>query len=369
MKVIEVDIKNDSILNPGIDRRTEVFKWGLTSKDNQYPSIVEHLSKESVTAKRCINKVLAAIIGKGFTDGETVVHPDGTTLNELGRQLGRELAKQNNCFIHVGFNVDYKPSKLKHISSKRVRIGKSDDENYSGKFCVADWESKRISKEDIKAIDRFNLSPKVVEAQVSKAGGIEKYKGQILHLSVDSSYKYAPSDMHSVFEDCEFEKLSKSFRRNNARYGFLNSKIAIVGKMSAEEERSFKSDLRGLQGGENASNMLVYQASTAGADVEKQVTIKDFSSKLDDKILAYSDSTAESNICKAFSVPVPLVSSKSEGIFGNSGEMLRQMKIQLYEEKEFERMMLEEAIGKILKNGDFTIKDASIIDPFNTDDQ
>lgn len=368
MKGIDIDIKKDTVLNPPIDRRSECFKWSLNGKDNQLPAIVEHLINESVTARGCVRRVVNAIIGKGFKDGSTIVHPSGTTLNHIGRQSGTELGKQNNTFIHIGFNAEYKPAKMKVISAKKVRIGRSDDEDYSGKFLVADWSAKRISEDDIEVVDRFNLNENVIKSQVKAAGGIGKYKGQILHLSTDSSYKYAPADVFPVLEDLEFEKLSKKFRRNNSKFGFLNGKVILTGKMTKEEEREFKRDVEKMQGGENAANAMVYQASQAGADLSKMMRIEDFAAKLDDKILSYSDSIAESNICKAFSVPVALVSSKSEGIFGNSGEMLKQMKFQLYEAKEFERMILEEALNTILKAGDFDIKETQIIDPFNTNE-
>lgn len=366
MRVISVDLAKDSILNPGLDRRTEVYKWGLTAGDNQYPSIIQYLANESVTTKRCIKQVLNAVLGKGFDKGGTSIHPDGSTLNQLHRAAGREFVTQSSAFIHVGFNTELKPYKLKSISAKRVRIGKADDSEYSGKFCIADWESKRISKADIKLIDKFNLDPAVIAKQVAAAGGITKYKGQMLHITKDVSFKYAPSDLHPALEDAEFESLSKVFRRNNAKFGFLNSKAVIVGKMTSGEEREFKASLESMQGAENTSNLLVFQATQQIADLEKQMIVKDLGTKLDDKILVYSDEAAERNICKAFGVPVSLISSRSEGIFGNSGELLKEMKMQLYESQEFERMLLEEAINNILKKGDFPIKETRIIDPFQT---
>lgn len=364
MRVISIDVSKDSVLNPPIDRRNEVYKWGLTEKDNQLPSIVQHLANESVTAKSCISWVLNAIIGAGFEAGTTRIHPDGTTLNQLQRSLARELATQSNAFLHIGYNANLDPCKMRVITSKKVRIGKSDDIEYSGKFCVANWESKRISPDDIELIDRFNPKKAVVASQIEHAGDISKYKGQILHISKDSSYKYAPSDLYPVLEDAELEKLSKVFRRNGAKYGYLNSKAVIVGKMTEGEETEFKKSLESMQGADNASNTLVFQASQAGVELEKQMVVKDLSTNLNDKVLNYSDEASENAICKSFRVPVSLVSSRSEGIFGNSGELFREMKRQIYEGREYERMLIEEAVNDILKRGDFDIKETAIIDPF-----
>lgn len=250
------------------------------------------------------------------------------------------------------------------ISSKKVRIGKSDDLGYSGKYLVTDWSAKRITEDNIQVVDKFNLDKKVINSQIKKAGGIQNYNGQIMHISTDTSYKYAPSDLFPVLEECLFEKESKHFRKNNGKFGFLNGKIVLVGKMTEDEEREFRRDLERMQGGENASNLLIYQATNIGSDLTKMIKIENLSESLDDEILKYSDEVAEKNICKAFTVPLALVNSNNDGIFGNSGEMLKQMKIQLYESKEYERMLIVDALNKVLAAGDFEVKNTEVISPF-----
>lgn len=358
MKTFSIDVTKDSVLNPTFDKRSEVFMWGLSDKDNKLPSIIKYLSQESVTAKACISKCLDAILGKGFNKN-IVVGDNGLTINKLHRQTGREIISQSNAFIHVRYDANLEVSKLSFEKCERVRIGRSDDREYSGKFLVTDWNAKRILKDKIQVIDKFNSNKDVIKAQILAAGGIAKYKGQILHISKDSSVKYAPSDLNSVLEDCETEINSKKFTRNNSQFGFMNNKAVLVGKLEEQEERDLKRDFQNMQGAENASNLLIFQATNHVADLEKQMIIKDLTSNPSDKILSYSDIKTEANICKAFGVPVTMISGKSEGIFGNSGAMLVEMKKQLYASREYDRMLLEEAFRELLKD-----KDLSIIDPF-----
>lgn len=370
MKSINIDVLKDSILNPSFDKRSEVFMWGLTSKDNKLPSIIEHLLQESVTAKACLKRCINAVMGKGLEGGDQIVNPHNLmTANQVLRAISKDLIGQSNFFVHARFDGNYDVKSIKPITAKKCRIGSADDQDYSGKILVADWSAKRIAKQDIEVVDRLNLNKDVIEAQVQKAGSLGKYKGQILHVKTDIGYKYAPSDLYPVLEDAELEKLSKIFRRNGGKYGFLNAKAVIVGEMTDSEERAFKKDLESMQGAENASNMLVFQATNKMADLEKQIIVKDLSNKLDDKILMYSDEAAEAAICKAFGVPLALISGRSEGIFGNSGEMLNEMKKQLYLEKEFERMLIEESLTHLFKKSVFDIKEAKIIDPFKTTEQ
>ncbi|SDT47324.1 hypothetical protein SAMN05192545_3929 [Maribacter dokdonensis] len=366
MKTYTIEAESDSVLFPKYDTRTEVFKWSYNGNDNQLPSIIQHLANESVTTKGCIKKITSAIFGKGFVNGRTIVNKKGQTLNAVGLHLAKELATQNNAFLHIRFDANIEISSIDVLPCSKVRIGSSDDAAYSGMFAVADWSSKRISSSDIMKVNRFNLNEDVIKAQIKAAGGIGAYKGQIVHISKDHSVKYAPSDLYPVLEDAESEKLSKIYTRNSSKFGFMNAKAVLVGKMTQEEESSFKDDLSGMQGAENASNLLVFQATNPVQDLEKQMIVKDLASNPSDKILQYTDSKVEANICKAFDVPVSLISGRSEGIFGNSGELLTVMKRQLYDDKETERMLIEETLTQIIIKSAFKskINEAKIIDPW-----
>jgi len=377
MNRINVDTQEHSLLNPKNDDRKEIINWSLNGKDNKLPSIIQYLAIESPTAKACITKTVNAIVGKGFEMGnKIIVHENGTTLNQFQRQCAREMATQNNVFIHVTFDGEFNPKGFKCLKSTRVRIGKPDNQEYSGKFLVADWDSKRITPDDIMKINRYNPIKSVVEAQVeaskidkkgNKIGKIKNYLGQILHISKDSGLKYAPSDLHGVLEDALFEANSKTFRLNNSEHGFLNSKIAMVQQMTNEQRRRLKIDLQGNQGAKNSNNVLLFEASKPNADLKEQILLQDMTSAPSDKLLSYSDEKSEANICKNYEIPVSLISNRSDGIFGSSGELLTEMKRQVYEAKELDRMILEEAIASLLSKSPSInknrLKNPKIIDP------
>ncbi len=363
MKAINLSyISNDSVLNPSIDRRSEIFLWSLTGKDNQLPSIIEHLALESPTAKACIQKNLNAIIGKGFQNGNFRVHANGTTLNQIGRQIGRSIATHANAFLHVTYDGNLDLKGLRFLPTKECRIGKDDDTGYSGKIVLADWSASRITS--MNPIDVFNPNKEVIQSQIEKAGSLSQYKGQILHISKDNSFKYAPSDLYPVLELMEAEKLSKTFLLNGAKFGFLNQKLVVVADMTEDEERAFKSSLKKQQGADNSNNMMVLKATSANADLKNQILVSDLTGNPDDKVLAYTDAQAEAQICKAMGVPVSMISSKDNGIFGQSGELLKSMKIELYEQQEYSRMLIEESINMLLSRFQTKIEPQFIIDPF-----
>ena len=112
---------------------------------------------------------------------------------------------------------------------------------------------------------------------------------------------------------------------------------------------------------------MVLKATSANADLKNQILVSDLTGNPDDKVLAYTDAQAEAQICKTMGVPVSMISSKDNGIFGQSGELLKSMKIELYEQQEYSRMLIEESINMLLSRFQTKIEPQYIIDPFNTD--
>jgi len=369
MKLSFTHIKN-SILSIKKDKRKDVFNWGL---DNLYPQLVEGLINQSVTSKLCVDKVAKAIYGKSFGDaGDIIVNRDGETLNEVLRLTARDYAKYNNVFLHIGYNGELEIKSIKLIPVTNVRTFKDDDTGYSGKYVVYNnWDKSKgkIDEKGFKMYDRFNPIKKVIESQIEKAGNITKYKGQILHIQKESSTVYSLPDLNPVLSEALLEKNSATFRSRGAEKGFLNTKLMVVQPFSSDDERyDFKQALDDLQGPQNAGNVLLLEASNVSDDLDSQVKLEDLSSKYNDKLFEYSDVQARKNISLAFGVPLGLVDVSEASLFGNSGELLKQMKQMLWESKEEERDMLESAFNKLMKNYSEQITaPLEIVSPFKDD--
>jgi hypothetical protein len=351
MKIHFQELKKD-ILSVKADKRTKLFNWGL---DNSFPSLVETLINHSVTSKSCIDKVAKAIYGKAFGEaGKIIVNKDGQSLNEVLRISAREYAKHNNLFLHIGYNAELKINSIKVIPATNVRVGKADDNGHSGKFIIYGNFNKEDGKVDetaFKYVDKFNPLKVVIEAQIENAGSILAYKGQVLHIQKDSNSVYSLTDLNPVLSEALLEKNSQTFRSKGAEKGFLNTKLMVVQPFSSEDERrQFTNQLNDLQGAENSGSVLLLESSNVSDNLDNQMKLEDLSSTYNDKLFEYSDSQAEKNICKAFSVPLLLINPSDNSMFGNSGELLKQAKLQLWENKEEERLQLEECFNKLLSN-------------------
>lgn len=341
-----------SLLNIKVDKRTECFNWG---DDNAFPSLVEVLISGSVTAKTCVDRVAKAIYGKSFGDkGKVIVNSKGQSLNEVLRIAAREYAKHNNVFIHITYDANFDIKAVNIISCTESRIGKADDKGYSGKIIIYDnWDKSkktRIESNNFEVCDKYNPDKKIIEGQVIKAGELTDYNGQIIHIRKDETFVYSKTDLFPALSEALLEANSQTFRSRGASKGFLNTKLLTVQPFKDNDQRKeFKKDLNEVRGAENSSEVILLETSQMVDDLSKQIKIDDLSGTYNDKLFEYSDKQAEKNICKAFTVPLMLVSQTDNSLFGSSGEMLKEAKLQLWETREEDRDQFEEVFGNIMK--------------------
>ena len=351
MKLFYNQVSN-SILDVKVDKRTEVFNFG---SDNAFPSMVEALINMSVTSKTCSARVAKAIYGKSFGDaGKVIVNSKGQSLNEVLRIAAGEYAKHNNCYLQIGYNLQFEMNSIVVVPVTDVRLGKADDKGYSGKFIVYDnWnkqKSRRIMNSEFEVYDRYNANKEVIQKQIEKAGTIQDYNGQILHVKKDSAFVYSITDLNPALSEALLEANSQTFRSKGAQKGFLNTKLLVVQPFKDDNERKdFKKELNEVRGADNSSEVVLLEASQVSDDLAKQINLNDLSGEYNDKLFVYSDAQAEKNICKAFTVPLILVSQTDNSMFGQSGELLKEAKIQLWESREEDRDQLEEVFATLMK--------------------
>ena len=366
MKLFYANVSG-SILNVKLDKRTDVYKFG---KDNAFPSLVEALINMSVTAKNCTDRVAKAIYGGSFGDkGKVVVNAKGETLNEVFRNSVRQYSKHNNAFIHIGYDANFDYSSVDVIPVTYGRIGHADDKGYSGKIVVYNnWdrsEGKVVSRSFIKA-HRFSKNKLIVEKQVAATkGGIQSYYGQIIHIKKESAFVYALTDYNTVLGEMLLEHNSQTFRSRGASRGFLNAKLLVTQPFKDSTARDvFYEELDSVSGAENSSEVIHLEAQQVTDDLDKQFKLVDLSSEYNDKLFEYSDKRAENNICKAGSVPLILVTPSDSNLFGDSGVVLKEAKLQLWESRLEDRNQFEEVFNEIADGFAKPIEKLEIVNPY-----
>jgi len=354
------------------DSKLNVYRNG---EDNVYPERIDRLINNSVTAKTATNLMIQNIIGKGFGlehDALIVNKTKNTNLYNFADDLANSKVRQRGFFIHVMPNANYKIASVELLPFKDCRIGKKDDKEYNGKILVSKkWDESK--QDDIQILDVFNLDPNIINAQVKKAGGWDSYKGQILYVNDDSDYYYPLSRIDAVVMDCDSEPQAGIYKNVSLRKGFFGKQMVITRPLidkdieefievdgarelnrefreQESERQAFKKTINDFVGAENAGGALHVELEWEYEKLDDAIKFVNIESKVDDKIFSHTENSVRKNILIAFNnLPIGLIEA-SDGIFSNSGEAIKQMQIQYWENCEKERKQFEMVLNDLFKS-------------------
>lgn len=350
------------------DKKLAIYANG---EDNAYPERCERLKNNSVTAKMASNKMVQYLLGNGFGEADNLEVGKNLKLIDFADDIATDIVDNRGVFIHVNYNGNYQFSSFRVLPFSWCRLGEKDDKEYNGKILVKkDWND---NKETPKVIDVFNPLKEVVASQISKAGSIENYKGQIFYFNMDRRFYYPLSRIDSVMNDCDSEAQSSVYKNQLLRKGFFGRTVCITRtltdssieetyldangnrianpeyvKMESEAEQ-VKATIEEFLGAENAGGAMVIQTDFAGENLEDAFLFKNIESNIQPDLFQNVEDSLRSNILVAYNnLPVGLVKS-SEGIFSNSGEAILEMKKTYWEDTSKERNILETIVNDLLK--------------------
>lgn len=358
------------------DTGVQIYQNGV---DNAYPERIERIIDNSPTAKTGTKLLRKYIVGKGFEGhlNDFIVNDKkNITLKEFLFKVAHSYSRQNGVFIHINYSLAGKIISLDVLPYIHCRKGKKDDSNYAGKIAIYEnWtgENGAIKKDSIIRIDVYNPNNNVIQSQISKAGKITDYKGQIFFYNPeDTDYPLAHID--SVMNDADSEFRSGNFKNLSLRKGFFGKKIVVTPPMigddlrkpatelsepeleekrMAESERdNFRKAMQSFVGSDNADGMLHLEMEFEGDDITKSLNFVDVKTDINDKLFEYTETSAANNIRKALNnIPSILIENPESSVFGQSGEMLKNAKIFYQEQTEEDRDSIENKIlNPLMKN-------------------
>lgn len=346
------------------NKRLEIHENGV---ENNYPDLVESRITESVTALRCKNLMAAYLSGKGFGDDLNKIKVNekkGTTLLKFTQDIADSIASQNGVFIHVNYDLNFEITDMDVLPFSDCRIGKKDNNKYSGKILVCeDWSDDKKAKK-AKVIDVFNNKKSVLEEQIDNAGSIKKYNGQIYYLKF-GKYTYPYSPLHPCLDDADSEKQASVFKNSSLRKGFFGKTVVVTKPFvdpdidketepelyrEMEGERTaFRNTLKEFIGAENAEGVLHFEMELDGEDMKKQILFETIDTNIDDKLFAHTENSVSDNIRMCFNnVPAPLIKSQDGALFGSSGEAITAMKIFYQDQTVNERLIVEQIVSELM---------------------
>lgn len=359
-------------------RRTESNKYKgypflANGEKNDYPTMIELLVGGSATAKACAGVIADFIYGKGFSlEAEAratarqqrtrfrkdtlYINDKRETPNDLLKKVARSLSYHKGVFVQVNYNQLFQKTSVQVLPYRYCRLGARDSNNYRGKVLYYEnWDNLQDKKEvdkNVKAIDLYDPSPKVIQEQVDAAGGWDNYKGQVYFLNLDRNDSYPLAWADVVLLDCESEMLSTKYTRNGFKKGFFGTYAFVTSTMNSDEDREdFRDNLRNSIGVEAEQSVFHFELEMKGDKLEDQVLVKPIESNVKADLFEYADKKTANNIRKTYGNIPPVLIDFIEGKLGNtSGDSLKEARIFMQEQMQEERQDVQEMFEELFDN-------------------
>lgn len=342
--------------------------------DNLYPERVDRFINNSVTAKTCSKIMTSYLVGKGWgeiNDKIIVNKEEFISLQRFTYKLCNSATKQRGAFVHVNYDLNFKPCSYDVLPYSDCRLGKKDDDRYNGKIGLSqDWDKKGVKEKDIDFFDVFNPKEIVVKNQIENTKGdtliqkLNNYKGQIWYVNFDDEYTYALSQIDAVMNDCDSEAQASVFKNRSLRKGFFGKTLVITKPLSggledyndekewyeAQSERTnFKETIKDFIGAENVGDALHIEMEYDEAEkLDDVILFKDISSSVDDKLFAYTESSVFNNILMAFNSIPPALVRPENSVFSASGESIKNMQIVYQDNTVNERNQIQQTVQYLM---------------------
>lgn len=302
---------------------------------NLYPQQIRDIVKASPTGRTCVERRATYIEGNGLSSqalSEWTCNDFGGTVDDIHSLCADDIAYHEGFALHVNYNILGQIVSVSHVPFENCRLEEEDENGVISHIVLhPDWRGKktrggRAIKVDANTIDRlpvFNPDPNIVQLQITTAGGIEFYKGQILYASRAGYTTYPTPSYDSVLTDMSTDEGLSNVNNRNARNNFLpGGMIATRKGQDEDDDGGFSESLEKAQGDTNALKIIQVQLET---DEDMPVFIP-FKSANFDKEFTETAKAVIGNIYAAFNQE--MFCRLRSGSLGFSGEIAESVKIE-----------------------------------------
>jgi hypothetical protein len=291
--------------------------------DNLYPQKAEELIGRAYTLNSVVNRVADFVYGEGWTDpilANMRLNDEGY-IGQTGNDVLKDIAYQESFLrtpaLHIGYNLQYRISSITPIDVTYPRLGKPGTDGVV--TCIkysTNWErdnKKEVRDRTVVTYNIFNPDPEQVAFEIEQAGGIDKYKGQILYYT-PKPFKYSKASFDPVFDHSQAQAEIGSFKVAQTQNSFLAT-LAILypGEFESTEERqAFDRLVNNKSGAVNAGSHIGLQDKSGqrkASDIFQSITPPNI-----DKLYELTEKTAKDAIMENEAIPKILI-----GVLPDSG--------------------------------------------------
>lgn len=202
-------------------------------QDNLYPQRILDIVENSATGASCLERFQNFIEGNGVDNqyfSEYECNRRGDTVDDILHLMAQDLGRFNGIALHVNYNLACEIVEVQHVPFQDCRLEEEDDNGRVSYINLhPDWSGQKtrkgkkvyVDKNNVDKIFPFNPEPKVVMAQIEKAGGIEHYKGQILWFSMSGRFQYPKPKYDKIVTALSTDEGLDNVKYRNTRNNFL----------------------------------------------------------------------------------------------------------------------------------------------------
>ena len=353
---------------------------------NDYSETIELIVNNSKTAKS-VSRVYANFLeGNGFVNeaiNDIVIAKDSrqqkVTVRDLLNMVCKSIALHNGFYFRISRNLEGKIKDVSFLPFKYCRFSKPDDSGYSAKIGIhSNWSDdydaiERFKKEKINWFNVFSSDENVIVEQINKAGGFEKYKGQIFFRFFDNNYLYPISPFDQVYLDCDTEYQISLYMNAQTRNGFTNKIVMrVVNPRSDEEASKLKNVIKNLTSVDGDQIVMItddIDPQTGEIQQNGAFKIENIKTNIDATLFDTWHATLANNIRKVFNVPAILVDYEQSKLGTTSGEAIIQATNFMNSITKSDRYQIERTFKEVFStfdneilanNTDWTIKELNL---------
>lgn len=323
--------------------------------DNCYPQRIREEVRASGTTSNCVNVYSKFMRGSGFKDQDfykAKINNSGLTPDRLLREHTKDYALWHGFATLIKYNILLQPVEVYHMPFEFCRLVDPENIDHVGQIAIYDdWDKikkNRIDTSKIDFIDLYTEDHNIIDEQIARAGGFDKWKGHVKWHSADG-IDYPLSIYDPVLEDVRTDSGIKTFRFKQVKSGFMASHMVILpfefegpdngpnasyeefpiddirnrhyarGNNEENEDRTnFLNSLKDFQGAENSNKLFVVENKGNG---DAPIQIQKLDLQDGDKMFQITNQTVKDSIIESFSVPPILVGIQVPGKLGSSTDM------------------------------------------------
>lgn len=322
--------------------------------DNLYPEKVISIKQRSWALTSATKTLSDFITGDGFEDetlNDLVLNSEGLTGYDLLRDISDQ--KSEIAFaIHINYNIQGVVSEINLVDFESFRV--TEDGRLVWR---KDWSQIGMMNGDVIYYNFFN--PDNVSDEIIKAGGIEKYNGQILYWTgTNKIYPLAPYD--AAIDSGQYQAEAELFKLRNIQNDFSGSG-AFQYPANLDNDADFitaKNKLKNEGTGANNAGTTVFVGTTPDNEGAKNLW-HPFERKGVDKLYELQNKEAKEAIFSVFRQPMILGAINPGGGWPNSQEM-EDAFVYYNSITERDRQDTEKALTKIFEASIFEVADVKI---------